>query len=53
MTAIGIMNDAVPTRWAKPIGEEIITYCRGMKRMTVASLTDDTIAAIVADVARQ
>ncbi|MFA5006680.1 MAG: ADP-ribosylglycohydrolase family protein [Candidatus Izemoplasmatales bacterium] len=46
MTAVAIMNDAVPRRWSDPIGTEIVTYCRGMKKMTIDSLTDDTIAAI-------
>lgn len=46
MTAIGIMNNHVPAKWAAPFKGEIVTYCRGMKRMTVASLTDDTITAM-------
>ena len=45
MTALGIINDAVPSRWSDPLGEEVLTYCRGMKRMTLRELAEDTVSA--------
>lgn len=44
MTAIGIMqgNDAIPARWKDPIGDDLDTYVRGMKKMTITSLADWT-----------
>jgi hypothetical protein len=45
MTALGIINDTVPAHWAQPLGEEIFTYCRGLKRMTVRELAEETVLA--------
>jgi ADP-ribosylglycohydrolase len=44
MTAIGIIrgSDAIPARWKEPIGDELDTYVRGMKKMTITSLADWT-----------
>lgn len=47
MTAIGIINNSVPAKWIDPIGEEITTYCRGMKKMTFESLSEDTVSALL------
>ncbi len=44
MTAIGIMHgaDTIPARWKDPIGDDLDTYVRGMKKMTITSLADWT-----------
>ncbi|XMB71673.1 ADP-ribosylglycohydrolase family protein [Mycoplasmatota bacterium WC30] len=46
MTIIGIIDKKVDDRWAKPLGTDIVTYCRKYKKMTLNSLTDWTIKAI-------
>ena len=45
MTAIGIMkgSDVIPDRWKTPIGDDLDTYVRGMKKMTISSLADWTM----------
>jgi hypothetical protein len=42
MTAVAILNDDVPEKWMKPIGDEIVTYCRGMKKLSIRALAEDT-----------
>lgn len=45
MTAIGIMigSNSIPERWKTPIGDELDTYVRGMKKMSISSLADWTL----------
>jgi len=44
MTAIGIMKRSagISDKWKNPIGDELDTYVRGMKKMRISSLADWT-----------
>lgn len=45
MTAIGVMfgSNSIPEKWMTPIGDELVTYVRGMKKMSISSLADWTL----------
>jgi ADP-ribosylglycohydrolase len=45
MTAIGILLGAegIPEKWRAPIGDELDTYVRGMKKMSITALADWTL----------
>lgn len=44
MSAIGIMigTEAIPEKWKNPIGNNLDTYVRSMKKMTISELTEWT-----------
>lgn len=44
MNALCVMigRDAIPQRWLDPIGDQLDTYVRGMKRMTISGLAQWT-----------
>lgn len=46
MTAIGIMigSKNIPQKWKEPIGDELDTYLRGMKKMSIRALSDWTLS---------
>ena len=49
ISILGIMNglDGVPERWTAPFAnDELETYVRSMKKMTITSLTDWTVNAV-------
>jgi len=45
MTALGIIlgYDEIPIHWKQPIGDQLDTYVRGMKKMSIESLADWTM----------
>jgi len=45
MTAIGVIKGSavIPDRWKTPIGDDLDTYVRGMKKMTISSLANWTM----------
>lgn len=47
MTVIGIIDQAVPEKWTKPIGEKINTYCRKYKETSFTELTEWTVQSII------
>lgn len=48
MTAIGILHGAaaIPDRWKAPIGDELVTYVRGMKHFSISALADWTLRCV-------
>ena len=48
MTAIGILHGAaaIPDRWKAPIGDELVTYVRGMKHLSISALADWTLRCV-------
>ncbi|MBQ1535000.1 MAG: hypothetical protein IIZ64_09340, partial [Erysipelotrichaceae bacterium] len=50
MTVLGIINgpDSIPEYWKKPIGDELDTYVRGLKKISIRELAHRT-----AEVARK
>lgn len=48
MTAIGILRGAaaIPARWKVPIGDELVTYVRGMKQLSISALADWTLRCV-------
>ncbi len=47
-TALGIMNglDSIASRWTDPIGDELDTYLRGMKKMKISELAQWTVDSV-------
>lgn len=48
VTALGIMNgrDSIDNKWTDPIGDELNTYLRNMKKMSITGLSDWTVNAV-------
>jgi len=48
MTAIGIIKGSkqIPAKWKEPIGDNLDTYVRTMKKMTISGLSDWTLKCI-------
>lgn len=48
VTALGIMNgrDSIDSKWTDPIGDELNTYLRNMKKMSITGLADWTVNAV-------
>lgn len=49
MTAVGVIVgvENIDGRWIDPIGDELITYLRSLKKMTISGLADETYEAIL------
>jgi hypothetical protein len=47
-TVLGIAHglDGIAAKWRDPIGDDLVTYVRGMKRMTISSLASWTTKAV-------
>ena len=47
-TVLGVMGgvDSLDAKWRDPIGDELITYVRGMKQMTITGLSERTVHAV-------
>lgn len=47
-TIIGIIRgiDGIDKRWLEPIGDDLVTYVRGMKNMTISSLINWTVESV-------
>jgi ADP-ribosylglycohydrolase len=47
-TVLGIAKgiDAIDQKWRAPIGDELVTYVRGMKQMTISGLADWTVKVV-------
>ena len=45
MTILGVINgsDFIPEYWKAPIGDELITYVRGIKKMSIKGLAKQTV----------
>lgn len=48
VSALGIMNGAssIDRKWTDPIGDELDTYLRGMKKMKISGLSEWTVQAV-------
>jgi len=46
MTMIGIINKNIPDKWTKPVGTDIDTYCRKIKKTSIEKLTNQVINCI-------
>ncbi len=47
-TVLGIVleSEGIDDKWKKPIGDDLDTYVRGMKKMTISGLTEWTVQSI-------
>ncbi len=48
LTAVAVAGggaEAIPDRWKEPIGDELTTYVRGMKKLSIRGLAERTVAA--------
>lgn len=45
---LGVMGgpDSIPPRWTGPIGDELVTYLRGMERLSLRQLARRTVQAV-------
>ena len=46
MTLIGIINKKIPDKWSNPVGTDIDTYCRKIKKTSIEELTNQVLSCI-------
>ena len=44
-TVIGIMKE-IDKKWIEPMGDELYTYVRGMKKLSIKGLSEATVNAV-------